>query len=235
MTDCTLFLVAALKLNCEEESVLEIVFGQTLRERWDSSMDGIQKTRGKKKRRSLTQRQKTGHRCRRWGTGSNRRRPSDGPSSPGHHSRMCSFQGASPIYELYEWSSLQTWWPEFFFPSSRPEYSLIRTATSPLSGAVPGCLYDQSFVQTRLDWTGPLLKPVQSSVLSPVSTIDHFTVLVPLPVLYPDQLVFLGQFSHLYSVLFSEGCCCQTISGSRSVLEKKKKKVVDQSCFWTLL
>lgn len=112
----------------------------------------------------------------------------------------------------------------FFFSSSRPEYSLIRTATSPLSGAVPGCLYDQFFVQTRLDWTGPLLKPVQSSVLSPVSTIDHFTVLVPLPVLYPDQLVFLGQFSHLYSVLFSEGCCCQTISGSRSVLEKKKKK-----------
>lgn len=52
----------------------------------------------------LTRKRRRASRSRRWGTGSGRRLPSGGPSSPVRRSRTCSYPGASPIFAPFVWS-----------------------------------------------------------------------------------------------------------------------------------
>lgn len=64
-------------------------------------------------RKCLTQKRRTESRFRRWGTGSGRRLPSAGPSSPVRRSRTCFYPVASPIFAPFSLSSPRTCCPVF--------------------------------------------------------------------------------------------------------------------------
>lgn len=59
----------------------------------------------------LTRKRRRGCRSRWWGTGSGRRLPSAGPSSPVRRSRTCFYRAASPIFAPSVWSSPPTCCP----------------------------------------------------------------------------------------------------------------------------
>lgn len=75
---------------------------------WLQSKGGVEGLGGWKR---LTRKRRRGCRSRWWGTGSGRRLPSAGPSSPVRRSRTCFYRGASPIFAPSVWSSPPTCCP----------------------------------------------------------------------------------------------------------------------------